>query len=334
MSHEALLSSQESSYGIHIPTPDENPSSSPLLPSSQSAGKRKQPPTVTPKRFTRFFTPRSSLGQGSKIGASRQVLRDITASGANRKSTTARRRTPTKDSIQVFNDDGENLEISRKRRKRVPISPETTPDRSSPLKRIRKRSLGLSDGEGSCAGDTASEEDFPDDTDVRKAQSDRTRVEYVEPIAWSRQRGPLGRLLRQEICDGSPRYRTVDYGDGDWQYELANFMTRPEDAYACLNLTSPQEATIPFCATSCNSKNNDLKDLDEQLIIALSKFSCGDWRRGWRRQTSRIRERWQAWILKGISHVQPTCECNPRSCLLSRRLALGDCIWRPDGPGH
>ena len=254
MAQEALLSSQESSYGIQNPTLDENLTSSPLLPSSQSTSKRKQPPTVTPKRFTRFFTPRSSLGQGSKIGASRQALRDITASGANRKSTTAQQRTPIKDSVHVFNDDGENLEISRKRRKRIPISPETTPDRSSPLKRIRKQSLGLSDDDGSCPGDSASEVDFSNDVALKKLQSTHIPLDYVEPIALSRQRGPLGRLLRQEIGDYSPNYRTINFGNSDWQHETADFVARPEDAYACLNLTSPQEATIPFCAASCNSK--------------------------------------------------------------------------------
>lgn len=254
MIDDTLLSSQESLSRIQNLTPDENPTSSPLLPSRQSTGKRKQPPTVTPKRFTRFFTPRSSLGQGTKISASRQALRDITVSGANPKGT-ARRRTSTKDSIRVYNEeDNEFLDISRKRVKREPASPDTTPDRSSPLKRIRKQSLGLSDEDGTDIEASASEEDSSHDIAGKKIRPNRTRLRFVEPIACSRQRGPLGRLLRQETGDTSRRYSTVGYGSGDWQNETANFMTAPEDTHACLNPTNPQEATIPFCATSCNSK--------------------------------------------------------------------------------
>ena len=254
MADGEFLSSQGSSHQIQNPTPDENPTSSPLLPSRQPTGKRKQPPTVTPKRFTRFFTPRSSLGQDGKIGASRQALRDITASGTNR-TRIPRRRTPTKDSIQIFNEDSDSLRTFKKRRRtREPISPEITPDRSSPLQRIRKQSLGLSHDNGTDIEDSASEEDSSGGAFARKTQWNRTRLDIVEPIAYSRQRGPLGRLLRQETGDNSRTDRTVDYWDGDWQNETANFVTRPEDAYACLNLTTPQEAAIPFCATSCNSE--------------------------------------------------------------------------------
>ena len=289
MADEGVLSSQETFYTFPNSTHDKNPTSSPLLPSRQSA-KRKQPPTVTPKRFTRFFTPRSSLGRGSKIGASRQALRDITASGTNRKST-ARRRTPTKDSIQIFDENEESLQIHKKRKIRDPVTPETTPDRSSPLKRIRKQSLGLSDDDNNDAENSASDEYLSDNGVVRRVRSNHTRLRYVEPIAYSRARGSIGRLLRQETGDHGRRCATVDYGHGDWQYETANFMTRPEDSYACLNPNNPQESTIPFCATSCNSKLRTIGSYIQSAILIMlpSELSCRNWRRGRRRQTSRNR---------------------------------------------
>lgn len=254
MIDETLLSSQESLGSIQKSAPDENPTSSPLLSSRQSNGKRKQPPTVTPKRFTRFFTPRSSLGQGTKISASRQALRDITASGANCKGT-VRRTTSTKGSIQIYNEEGtESLDISRKRIKKEPVSPDTTPDRSSPLKRLRKQSLSSSNDDGTDIEYSASDGDFSDSDLGGNTRNNRTRLHFVEPIAYSRQRGPLGRLLRKETGDTNQRYPTVDHGSSDWQNETANFMTRPEDTHACLNPNDAQEATIPFCATSCNSE--------------------------------------------------------------------------------
>ena len=252
MADEAVSSSLENCYTIPSSSQDKIPTSSPLLPSRQST-KRKQPPTVTPKRFTRFFTPRSSLGRGSKIGASRKALRDITSLGANRKST-ASRRTPTKDSIRILDETEESPQIRKKRRTRDLVTPDTTPDRSSPLKRIRKQSLGLSDDEGSIEGGYNSDEYLSDNGVVRRVRGNRTRLNYVEPIAYSKVRGSLGRLLRQESGDYSRRYATIDHGNDDWQYETANFMTKPEDSYACLNPTNQQETTIPFCATSCNCK--------------------------------------------------------------------------------
>ena len=120
------------------PIPEASSPASPRASTQGSTGKPKKAPTVTPRTFTRFFTPRSSLSRGSKVGASRQALRDITASASNRNAP-SRRRTPTKDRITIFNDeDGEISERATKRRKRDHAS--ITP-RSSPLKDIKKQSL-------------------------------------------------------------------------------------------------------------------------------------------------------------------------------------------------
>ena len=251
MVHDDIDSSQGNQDRAQNSILEENPTSSPQLPSKQSSGKRKQPPTVTPKRFTRFFTPRSSLDHGAKISASRQALRDITASAANR----TRRRTPTKDNIQIFNDGYiVSTEVSKRRRRVGLVSPDTTPDRSSPLKRIRKQFLELSDDSDTDIRDGAPGENIAEFHCMRKQRRNWTTLDFLEPIAYSRQRGPLGRLLRQETGDYGPRYQSADCGNTEWQHETANFMTRSEDTHACLNPVEPLESTIPFCATSCNCK--------------------------------------------------------------------------------
>ena len=120
-------------------TPDENANvlPTPAASSQESTGKPKQHPTITPRRFKRFFTPRSSLKRHVKLDRSRQVLRDITGGDSNRTSV-ASRQFISKDYIQVFEDQGEvPVYTSRKRRRTLPISPEPTPDNSSPLKRVR-----------------------------------------------------------------------------------------------------------------------------------------------------------------------------------------------------
>lgn len=135
---------------FRLPTPEPQ-SSSPMHPlSSQGSEKPKRKPTVTPRTFTRFFTPRSSLGRSRKIGASRQILRDITESGFNRKGGSGRRR-HVDDKIQSLEegDDGGDgfSDIPQKRKRYQPISPEPTPDLSSPLKRMRSQSLEILEDE-------------------------------------------------------------------------------------------------------------------------------------------------------------------------------------------
>ena len=69
--------------------------SSPLASSligSKKSGKLKKPPTVTPKRFTRFFAPRSSSSRSRipyKSSSGRQ-LRDITCTAINSSGTQSR----------------------------------------------------------------------------------------------------------------------------------------------------------------------------------------------------------------------------------------------------
>lgn len=58
------------------------PPSSPLVPSSPSRKQRK-PPTVTPKRFNKFFNPLLTSAKGSAVTSSGRELRDITRNAAN-----------------------------------------------------------------------------------------------------------------------------------------------------------------------------------------------------------------------------------------------------------
>lgn len=131
-----------------IPTPEPQ-ASSPIRPlGSQSSDKPKRRPTVTPRTFTRFFTPRSSLERGRKVGASRQILRDITLSGSNRKHVSKRGKQLDNQIQTIEHDHGEGFaDISKKRKRYQPISPDTTPDLSSPVKRMRNQTLEILEDE-------------------------------------------------------------------------------------------------------------------------------------------------------------------------------------------
>ena len=232
------------------------PVSSPVLPLSESqpGSRPRKPPTITPRSFTRFFTPKSSLERGGRIGASRQALRDITATATNRRG----RRHPTKDSAQISDQENIGSEVSGRYKRKIPDSVDVTPDSSSPLKRIRNESLEISE-DGSDAENAVSEGE-EEEVYKRDRRPRRIMLKITDPITSSGYRGGRGRVFRREIGDygritkarpSNPRLAALR----DWQYETSNFFSKPEDVHVCNNVAVPIDHTIPFCTESCNSKS-------------------------------------------------------------------------------
>ncbi|KAK4909581.1 hypothetical protein LTR28_000161, partial [Elasticomyces elasticus] len=86
-SSEHIFSSQGSQYDQERLI-RETLTSSPLAPpSSADSRKPKKPPPITPKRFTKFFTPRVSTLASRGSGRSGRQLRDITRNAINRKTS-------------------------------------------------------------------------------------------------------------------------------------------------------------------------------------------------------------------------------------------------------
>ena len=234
---------------------NENPTSSPVLPPArkQDGSKRRKAPTITPRSFTRFFTPKSSLERGGRIGASRQALRDITASASNRVG----RQTPTNDSTRGLEEETSRTDgLLRRRKRKIHDSLNTTPERSSPLKRIRNQSLEVPEDDGSGQGSG-------DDTGYHSptlGRLDGKSTTIIEPVVRSKYRGPQGRKLRQEIgaygvITKARSFKHQLAGAKEWQYETTNFFTKPDDTYVCMNVAAQADNTIPFSIASCNSKS-------------------------------------------------------------------------------
>ena len=182
--------SQENAPGT-APDSPQNVNSSPILPAQGSTQKTKprKPPTITPRTFTRFFTPKSSLERGGRIGASRQALRDITASGANRRG----RKTPRKDEVKVEDFDKTSSHHGNKRKRRIPYSPDPMPELSSPLKRLCNQSMPVSEDEGGNDGSVSEDEESvdggssePENAMLRATKNPRSRRPPLLPIARSR----------------------------------------------------------------------------------------------------------------------------------------------------
>ena len=177
----------------------------PSIPSSSQSdvGSRiRKKATVTPRTFTRFFTPRSMLENGKIIGGSRQALRDITASTVNKNIT--RKALHCKKATTGFSNDIGFKDIRIQKRKALD-TPETTPERCSPSKKCRQGSFSgssveiglldslLSDSEDECN----QEEGNSDDEDPEEVESQP--IYSPKPLIRSRYHGQLGRVLRREV---------------------------------------------------------------------------------------------------------------------------------------
>lgn len=272
-SQEHILSSRAAS------TDGDNPISSPVLPPArkQDGGKTRKAPTITPRSFTRFFTPKSSLERGGRIGASRQALRDITSSGSNRSG----RRTSIKDTVNGIGESTSRTnDVLRRRKRKTHESLNITPDRSSPLKRIRNQSLEIPEDDSSAHGSG-------EELEVRSPTYgglDRKIITVTQPVVRSKYRGPQGRKLRQEIGAYGTITKTRSFnhqlaGAKEWQYETTNFFTKPDDTYVCMNVAAQADNTIPFSIATCNSESHDyitLASYADYTPIANSLVAIGD----------------------------------------------------------
>ena len=202
---------------IRATTPDDTNCSLPTPATSGRDGtsRRKQLPTVTPRRFKKFFTPRSSLRRNVKVSTARQALRDITTGDSNRKSL-GRRRSPKVDEVQIFQDGNETREHSSRKRKRLhPHTPDPTPELSSPLKRSRAVSVEHS---GSI---TEAEHESPSSSPSIYDAAE-PGIASIRPIRRWTQDGLSCQRLQQE-CGGSSQARgQLHLGLGNGKFEDLN----------------------------------------------------------------------------------------------------------------
>ncbi|KAL8894943.1 MAG: hypothetical protein Q9192_003948 [Flavoplaca navasiana] len=248
MEEEDLSSSQGSVFTFSDTVGDENVISSPIHPGKTHVSKPKARPTVTPRTFTRFFTPRSFPTRSGKLGASRQALKDITASASNRKSDVRFRSIQT-DTISIFEDTA--AAPARKKRKTQDFALPNIIG-SSPWKRVSGPAPELTPNE---TEDNSDLERKKDDVDSPQGTISNRPVQWAEPIVRSKQRRAVGELLCRELGLNTPTHRLPLCHGRDAHYETANFYTTPKDRHLFDNLGDPAEHALPFCIASCNTNS-------------------------------------------------------------------------------
>lgn len=203
--------------------------------------KIKKPPTVTPKRFTKFFTPRNTASsRGNRPSKAGRQLRDITQNGINRR----RRGLFLGDDILegVENE----LQSSRpyKRRKFSVDIASSPPLQSSPLKHTQTTQTAPSILE---FGDEDEDQTFSD-TESLPELFDNLKP-FPQPIRRLCEPGASRRILERSFGGRdalSCHRRGPDHGS-DWRAETANFVTSPNDIHTF------RGTALPFCTTSCNT---------------------------------------------------------------------------------
>ena len=245
MAEEPFYSSQSSQYEQHrIIKNQENLESSPLKSRSKdvqvlNSEKPKKPPNVTPKRFTKFFTPRSTLssrgGRQSKAG---RQLRDITKNGTNR-----RRNTRPLQRLDLNPADDDEAAGRPLKRRRFSIDIASSPPLSSPLKHAQNidqvrvfedapKSPAVSDG------------------DVSSKLFDDFQP-FPQPLRRLRQAGRSQRILQRSFggFDACTRGWRGYNNCVDWRAEITDFVATPTDIHAFTG------TALPFCTASCNTNS-------------------------------------------------------------------------------
>ncbi|KAF2088032.1 WD40 repeat-like protein [Saccharata proteae CBS 121410] len=242
----------------NLPSSQTFASSPPTSPIQSNARKPKRAPPITPRRFNRFFTPRTTRNGTKERSKSERQLRDITRSAVNRPAK--ERQTPRRK--VVFADVGpgqeENFATPRlgfdKKRKALP-SPESSPILPSPSKKARSNAYLSpskacefhtnveveSDAETTILDD---DEDLYDDDD-----DDDEDADFCPPIKRAPTSGGVGRVLQRSFGGSRAigRGRTYDHCT-DWQGQTADFYTGVDDYHTFTG-------DLPFCVASCNTNS-------------------------------------------------------------------------------
>lgn len=249
----------------------ENTMSDPVFssPPRTTHGKERRNPSITPRKFKRFFTPRSRVP--SRVSSARRALQDLAAPDLNRKNN--RYQTPAPSSplgpLSSFleetveeeeeNDFDDQLDAQLPKRRKLHHTPDSSPCRpylttnpsrfglssSSPVRsRLLSpiRSLHSSQSNRELESDESEDEIFPSPAPIKR----------LAPLT---SRGFVGQLAQREL---GGMYRAsqspLKIPTADWRMEVADFRTTSDDIHECNSYDNPGRC-IPFCVTSCHKES-------------------------------------------------------------------------------
>ncbi|KAI1503546.1 WD40-repeat-containing domain protein [Biscogniauxia marginata] len=218
--------------------------------------KERRNPSITPRKFKRFFTPRSRVP--THPSPARRALQDLAAPELNHRYHTPAPSSPMMPLSEERNLDEEKLDIRDSRlpkRRKTHHTPESSPcrpplsvstnDGLSPSKAIQSGLLSpirsLHSSQGICeSDDDASEDDLP------------SEPRPLRRLTTVPSRGLTGQLVQRQLGGMPQAGRSyMAYPAADWRIDTADFYSRPDDVHSCISHDGPGRC-IPFCAATCH----------------------------------------------------------------------------------
>ncbi|KAI1076067.1 WD40-repeat-containing domain protein [Whalleya microplaca] len=249
-----------------------------LSPPRHSNGKERRNPSITPRKFKRFFTPRNRVP--SNPSPARKALRELAAPAVNHRYQTPAPSSPLGPLLEepLRHEDAELQSDRQSKRRKCHHTPDSSPCRpyrqsdfndgglpSSTADRPELLSPLMSMSSSQVAMDTDeehSEDDLP---------CDPRPIRRLAPLT---SRGLTGHLAQRQL-GGMPRAGRsyMSFPTSDWRMETADFYSRPNDVHSCVSHDGPGRC-IPFCVATCN-KSSLAAVGDEEGRVRLLE-SAGD----------------------------------------------------------
>ncbi|KAI0112687.1 WD40 repeat-like protein [Hypoxylon sp. NC0597] len=245
-----------------------NPSSPPRL----TNGKERRNPSITPRKFKRFFTPRSRVP--SRISPARRALQDLAVPEFNNRYQTPAPSSPLGpiSEQQARDENIDPLDARVPKRRKFQHTPESSPCRPpltadpnhrehSPSPRTRQGLLSPIRSLHSSQENLDSDEDESED----EIPTQSGPVRRLAPLT---SRGFAGQLAQRQL-GGMPRAGRsyMSFPISDWRIDTADFYSKPNDVHSCNSHEGPGRCT-PFCAASCN-RNSLVAIGDEEGRVRL-----------------------------------------------------------------
>ena len=242
------------------------PLSSPGCPESKTVSKKPiKPPTITPRRFKKFFTPAKVSRYERNVRTSRRALQDITNSPGN-----------PKHSLQLsrwisHSEDLENatpfVKEARGNKRKLSFASIESCSLLSPL---GPDPFFLSSSPDICEGSVCDRE-LPTNSNTIQQESDQESVaEDEDEIVIGRNRKNAVRPFRTRSRSSTILFnrlsgrgrRQEPHSSKLWQYETATFYSNAEDAYFCGSQAYGRPA-LPFSSASCNSEYQEASSYEQ-----------------------------------------------------------------------
>jgi len=244
--------------------------------------KEKRLPSVTPRKFRRFFTPRSL---DSVASSSRTALENITSRDASTRNISHSGPLRAFKDLQGQENSPASFARGLKRRK-LYHTPEQSPENSD-AENTKYPDRGYM--VGADADICYTNQNIPSSpceralksSNVMEGEEEQEEIprEIVKappkPIRRIETGGLSAQLLQLRIGGSStPHHLSYEYPADDWQNETSSFYSKPSDVHMTTGVGGPHRV-IPFCTASCNTNTLVAVGDEEGQIRLLESMKDG-----------------------------------------------------------